>query len=129
MLTQTDLGIEGCGTEEIFGTLMVVHIGRYDRPVDGLLYVQFLGRTYHPINLFLQMKSTQCHSRSSSDLFRKSDPGCVSHPELHYNQLVKVADAACNMMCRVAASQPRTNRVQIDFLPSVWIKIKAYLQE
>jgi hypothetical protein len=55
----------------------------------------------------------------------------VSHPELHYwyNQLVKVADAACKMMCMVAASQPRTNRFHINMLPSMWITIKSYLIE
>jgi hypothetical protein len=53
----------------------------------------------------------------------------VSHPELHYNQLVKVADAACKMMCRVAASHSRTNRVHVNMLPSVWITIKSFLIE
>jgi hypothetical protein len=33
------------------------------------------------------------------------------------------------MMCRVAASQPHTNRVHVDILPSVWTSIKYFLLE
>jgi hypothetical protein len=84
---------------------------------------------FEPTNLSLFIKSSKFHFRSSSDLFRTSDPGYVSYPELHYNQLVKVAGAACKMMCRVAASQPRTNRVHDDMLPSVWMSIKSSLLE
>jgi hypothetical protein len=94
MLVQTDLVIEGCRMDEIAVTVMVVHMDQYDRFVEGLLNVYFLDNVYHPMNLHLQMKSSNFHFRSSSDLFRKSDPGYVSHPELHYTQLVKVADAA-----------------------------------
>jgi hypothetical protein len=79
------------------------------------------------MSLFIM--SRKFHYRSSSDLFRNSDPGCVSYPDLHYNQLVKVADAACKMMCRVAASQPRMNRVHVDMVPSVWLSIKSFLLE
>jgi hypothetical protein len=77
----------------------------------------------------LFIKSSKFHHRSSSDHFRNSDPGYVSYPELHYNQLVKVDDADCKMVCRVAASQPRTNRVHVDMLPSVWLSIKYFLLE
>jgi hypothetical protein len=31
------------------------------------------------------------------------------------------------MVCRVAASQPRTNLVHIDMMPAVWLAIKAHL--
>jgi hypothetical protein len=55
-------------------------------------------------------------------------PVYVSYPELHYNQLVKVADAACKMMRMVSASQPHTNRVHVDMLPSVWISIKSFFR-
>jgi hypothetical protein len=75
------------------------------------------------------IKPCKFHYRSSSDLFRNSDPGYVSYPELHYNQLVKVTDAACKMMCRVAASQPQTNCVHVDILPSIWLSIKSFLLE
>jgi hypothetical protein len=71
--------------------------------------LSFLDSRYHPMIFFLKIKSSPFHFHSSSDLFQKSDPGYAGHPELHGNQLVKVADAACKMMCRVAASQPRTN--------------------
>jgi hypothetical protein len=42
---------------------------------------------------------------------------------------VKVADAACKMMCRVAVSQSHTNYVHVDMLPSVWMSIKSVLLE
>jgi hypothetical protein len=42
---------------------------------------------------------------------------------------VKVANAACNMMCRVAASQHHTNRVLVDVLPYVWLSIESFLLE
>jgi hypothetical protein len=126
MLVQTDLGIEGCRMDEIVGTVMVVHMDRYDRLMEGFLNVSFLDSGFEPTNLSLLIKSSKFHFRSSSDLFRTSDPGYVSYPELHYNQLVKVADAGCNMMCRVAASQPCTNRIHVDMLPSVWISIKSF---
>jgi hypothetical protein len=32
-------------------------------------------------------------------------------------------------MCRVAVSQPRTNRVHVDMLPSVWMSIKSFWLE
>jgi hypothetical protein len=129
MLVQTDELIEGCIIGDIAGTAMVVHMDMYDRLMEGLLNVYFIDSTFEPANLSLFIKSSKFHYRSSSDLFRNSDPGYVSYPELHYNQLVKVADAACKMMCRVAASQPRTNRVHVDMLPSVWLSIKSFLLE
>jgi hypothetical protein len=42
---------------------------------------------------------------------------------------VKVDDAACKATCRVAASEPRTNRVHVNMLPSVWLSIKSFLLE
>jgi hypothetical protein len=129
MLVQTDELIKGCTIGDITGTAMVVHMDMYDRLMEGLLNVYFIDSTFEPANLSLFIKSSKFHYRSSSDLFRNSDPGYVSYPELHYNQLVKVADAACKMMCRVAASQPRTNRVHVNMLPSVWLSIKSFLLE
>jgi hypothetical protein len=108
---------------------MVVHVDMYDRLVEGLLNVYFLESVFEPTNLSLFINSSKFHFRSLSDLFRTSDPGYVSYPELHYNQLVKVAVAAYNMMCRVAASQSRTNRVHVNMLPSVWRSIKSFLLE
>jgi hypothetical protein len=127
MLVQTDLGIEGCRIDEIAGTVMVVHMDRYDQLTEGLFNVYFLDSVFHPMNISLQIKSSKFHVRSSSDLFRNLDPGYASYPELHYNQRVKVADAACKMTCRATASQPRTNRVHVDMLPSVWLSIKSFL--
>jgi hypothetical protein len=43
--------------------------------------------------------------------------------------MVKVVDAVCKMVCRVAVSQPRTNRVHIYMPPTIWLAIKAYLLE
>jgi hypothetical protein len=129
MLVQTDLRIKGCMIGDVVGTVMVVHMDMYDRLMEGLLNVYFLDSVFEPANLSLFIKSSKFHYRSLSDLFRNSDPGYVSYPELHYNQLVEVADAACKMMCRVAASQPRTNRVHVDMLPSVWLSIKSFLLE
>jgi hypothetical protein len=105
MLVQTDLGIEGCRIDEIVGTVMVVYMDMYN--------VYFLDSVFEPTNLSLFIKSSKFHCRSSSDLFQTSDPGYVSYPELHYNQRVRVADAACKMMCRVTSSQPRMNRVHV----------------
>jgi hypothetical protein len=96
----------------------------YGRLMEGLLNVYFLDSVFELANLALFIKSSKFHSRSSSDLFLTSDPGYISYPELHFNQRVKVADAACKMMCRVAVSQPRTNHVHVDMLPSVWRSIK-----
>jgi hypothetical protein len=127
MLVQTDFGIEGCTIGDIVGTVMVVHMDMYDRLMEGLFNVYFLDSVCEPINLQLFIKSSKFHFRSSSDLYRASDPGYASYPELHYNQLVKVANAACKMMCRAAVIQPRTNRVHVDMLPSVWRSIKSFL--
>jgi hypothetical protein len=129
MLVQSDLGIKGCTIGDIIGTVMVVNMDMYDRLMEGLSNVYFLDSVFEPTNLSLFIKSSKFHYRSSSDLFRNSDPGYVSYPELHYNQLVKDADAACKMMYRVAASQPRTKRVHVDMLPSVWLSIKSFLLE
>jgi hypothetical protein len=129
MLVQMDELIEGCMTGDIAGTAMVIHLDMYDRLMEGLLNVYFIDSTFEPANLSFFIKSSKFHYRSSSDLFLNSDAGYVSYPELHYNQLVKVADASCKMMCRVAASQPRTNRVHVDMLPSVWLSIKSFLLE
>jgi hypothetical protein len=41
--------------------------------------------------------------------------------------LLSRSDAVSKMICRVAASQPRTNRFHIDMMPAVWLAIKAYL--
>jgi hypothetical protein len=86
MLVQTDLGIEGCMLGDIVVT--VVHMYMYDRLMKGLLNVYFLESVFEPTNLSLFIKSSKFHYRSSSDLFRNSDPGYVSYPELHYTQLV-----------------------------------------
>jgi hypothetical protein len=48
-MVQTDLAIDGCTMKEIIGTLMVVHMDRYDRLVEVLLNVFFLDSVYHPI--------------------------------------------------------------------------------
>jgi hypothetical protein len=111
---------------DIVGTVMVVHMDMYDRLMEGLLNVYFLDSVFEPTNLSLFIKSSKFHFRSSSDLYKTSDLRYVSYPELHYNQLVKVADAAFKMVCRVAASQPCTNRVHVDMLPSVWRSIKSF---
>jgi hypothetical protein len=58
------------------------------------------------LNLCLGMMSCEFHVLSPSDLFQKAFVGFVIHPELKYNPLVKVSDAVCKMMWRVAASQP-----------------------
>jgi hypothetical protein len=129
MLVETDLGIEGCTIGEIVGTVMVVHMDMYDRLMGGILNVYFLYSVFEPTNLSLFINSSKFNFRSSSDLYRTSDPGYVNYLELHYNQLVKVADAACKMMCRVVASQPRTNHIHGDMLPSVWRSIKSFLFE
>jgi hypothetical protein len=126
ILVQTDLRIEGCMIGDIVGTVMVVHMDMYGRVVEGLLNVYFLDSVFEPANLTLFTKSSKFHYRSSSELFQNLDPGYVSYPELHYNQLVKVADAACKMMCRIEAIQHRTNRVHVDMLPSVWLSIKSF---
>jgi hypothetical protein len=105
MLVQMDLGIEGFRMDNIVGTVMVFHMtGMTGSRVFFNVY--FLDSVFHPMNLFLQIKSSKFHFRSSSYLFRNSVPGCISYPELHYNQLVKAADAACEMICRVASSHP-----------------------
>jgi hypothetical protein len=75
------------------------------------------------------LKSCEFHVHSSSDLLRKAFVGFVSHLELYYNHLVNVSGAVCNMMRKVAASQPHKNRVHIGMLPSVWLMIKRYLLE
>jgi hypothetical protein len=72
MLVQNDLGIEGCRMDDFFGTVMVVHMDRYGRFVEGLLNVYFLDSVYHPMNLCLQIKSSKFHFRSTSDLFKNS---------------------------------------------------------
>jgi hypothetical protein len=105
---------------------MVVHMDMYDQLMEGLLNVYLLDSVFGPTNISLFIKSSNFRARSLSDLYRTSDPGYFSYPELHYNQLAKVADAACKMMCRVAASQPCTNRVHVDMLPSVWMSITIF---
>jgi hypothetical protein len=87
--------IEGCMIGDIVGTVMVVHMDMYDRLMEGLLDICFLDSVFEPANLPLFIKLSKLHYRSSSDLFRNSDQGYVSNPELHYNKLVKVADSAC----------------------------------
>jgi hypothetical protein len=121
MLVQTDLLLQRCRLAEVIGTMFVVHMEKHDKLMDGLLNVYFIESLYEPMNLRLVIKSNLFHIRSSADLYRKSHPGFVSHPELQFNQLVKVADSVCKMMCRVAASQLRTNRLHTDMLPVVWL--------
>jgi hypothetical protein len=129
MLVQADLTIEGCLMEKIVGSNMVIDMDHYDRLIEGLLHVYFIASVYQPMNPCITMKSYEFHLHSSSDLFRKAYVGFVSHPELHYNHLVEVSDAACKMMYRVAAHQQRTNWVHIDMMPCAWIVIKRYLLE
>jgi hypothetical protein len=83
MLVQTDELIEGCMIGDIAGTAMVVHMDMYDRIMEGLLNVYFIDSTFELANLSLFIKSSKFHYTSSSDLFRNSDPGYVSYPELH----------------------------------------------
>jgi hypothetical protein len=127
MLVQYDLGIEGCTIGEILGTVMVVHMDMYGRLMEGLLNVYFSDSVYEPTNLSLFIKSSKFNFRSSSDLYRASDPGQINYPDLHCNHLVKVADAACKMICREAASQHCTSLVLVDMLPSVWRSIEYFL--
>jgi hypothetical protein len=101
MMVQTDLGIEGCRMDEFAGTVMVVHMDRYDRLVEGLLNIYFLDSVYYPMNICLKIKSSEFHARSSSDLFRKSDSGHVSHPELHNSQLVQQVHQKCPTSTRI----------------------------
>jgi hypothetical protein len=89
MLVQTNLVIEGCEVRDITGTVMVIHMDKHDKLMEGLLNVYFLDSLYEPANLRLLAKSSKFHIRSSSDLYRTYIPGFVSHPELQYNALVK----------------------------------------
>jgi hypothetical protein len=91
--------------------------------------VYFIDSIYEPKTLRLIIKSSDHHIRSSSNLFCGNNPEFVSQPELQNSHLVKVAGWVCNMMCRVAANQPRTNRVHIDMEPSVWMMIMGHLKE
>jgi hypothetical protein len=127
MLVQKNLVIEGCEVGDIFGTVMVIHMDKHDKLMEGLLNVYFLDSLYELANFRLLPKSSKFHIRSSSDMHRTSIPGFVSHPELHYNALVKVSDTASKRMFRVADHQPRMNRVHIDMMPAVWLVIKSYL--
>jgi hypothetical protein len=63
MLVQTDLGIEGCPMDEIVGTVMVVHLDRYDRLTEGLLNVYFLDSVFEPMNISLLIKSSKVFIR------------------------------------------------------------------
>jgi hypothetical protein len=84
MLVQTDLGIECCRMENNVCTVMMVHMDRYEWLMEGLLNVCFRDSVFHPTSLSLQIKSSKFHSRSSSDLFRTSDPWYdISFPQLH----------------------------------------------
>jgi hypothetical protein len=128
MLVQRNLVVEGCRIDEIVSTVMVVHMDMYDRIMEGILNVYSLDSVFEPP--IFHCSSSQASFISGLRLTcRTSYPGYVSYPELHYNQLVTVADAACKMMCRVAASQPHMNRVHVDMLPSVWRSIKSFLLE
>jgi hypothetical protein len=127
MFVQKKLVIEGCEVRDIIGTVMVTHMDKHDKLMEEPLNMCFLDSLYGPAHLRLLTKSSQFHIRSSSDMYRTSIPGFVRHPELQYNALFKVADAVYKMMCRVADSQPSTNRVHVGMMPVVWLAIKAYL--
>jgi hypothetical protein len=108
---------------------MLIHMDQHDRLMERLLNVYFIDSIYEPKTLHLLIKSSDRHIRSSSDLFCGNNPGCVSQPELHYSHLVKVADCACKIMCRVAVSQTHTNRVHVDMVTGVWMMIMGHLKE
>jgi hypothetical protein len=128
MLVQMNLDIEGCELRDTIGSVMVIHLDKHDKLMEGLLNVYFLDSLYKPANLGFLMKSSQFRIRSSYDnIYHTSIPGFVSHPELQINALVKVSDTVCKMMFRLAASQPRTYCVHIDMMAAVWLVIKAFL--
>jgi hypothetical protein len=102
---------------------------KHNRLMEGLLNVYVIYSIYEHNTLHLIIKTNNHHIRSSSDLFRGDNPGIVIHPELQYSHLVKMDDCVCKMMCQVAASQPRTNHVHIDMVPSVWMMIMGHLKE
>jgi hypothetical protein len=96
---------------ETIGSAMVIHMDRYDRLMEGLLNVYFIDSVYQPMKLCIVMKSSEFHFCSSSDLFQNAFVGFVGHPELRYNHLVKVSDAMCKLMYRVATSQQESIRI------------------
>jgi hypothetical protein len=110
---------------------MFIHMDKHEKLMEGLLNVYFLESLYKPANLRLLTKSSKFHIRSSSDMYRTYIHSFVSHPELQYNALVKVSDAVSKMMCRVAASQPRTNRVHkvlMEYLPQYLSRAPALVK-
>jgi hypothetical protein len=47
--------------DELVGTMMVVHVDRYDWLMEGLLNVYFLDSVYYPMNICLKIKSSEFH--------------------------------------------------------------------
>jgi hypothetical protein len=71
VIVQTDFTIEGCPMEEqTVGSVMVIHMDRYDRPMGWLLNVYAIDSVYQPMNLCLVMQSREFHFR-----FRKAFVG------------------------------------------------------
>jgi hypothetical protein len=128
MIVQTNLVIEACSLSDVQGAAMLIHMDKHDRHMEGLLNAYFIYSIYEPKTLRLLIKSSDHRIRSSSNLFHGNNLGFVSQPELQYSHVVKVVDCVCKMMCRVAANQPRTNRVHIDMVPSVWMKSMGHLK-
>jgi hypothetical protein len=82
VLVQTNLVIEVCEVRNITGIVMVIHMDKHYKLMEGLLNVYFLDSLYEPANLRLLTKSSKFHIRYSSDLYRTYIPGFFSHPEL-----------------------------------------------
>jgi hypothetical protein len=80
MLVQTNLVIDGCELRDTIGSVMVIHMDKHDKLMEGLLNVYFLDSLSGPANLRLLTKSSQFHIHSEADLYRNSIPGFVSHP-------------------------------------------------
>jgi hypothetical protein len=59
MLVQTNLVVEGCEMRDITGTLMVIHMDKHDKLMEGLLNVYFLDSLYEPANLRRLTKSSK----------------------------------------------------------------------
>jgi hypothetical protein len=102
MCVQKDLIINEFSLEDSGGYLIVIHMDQHDRLVEGLICVMCVDSLYEPMNRCVLMNSFHFYVRSSSDLHKNTNRGFVSHPELEYTALVKVADsqvqcAVCNM--------------------------------
>jgi hypothetical protein len=74
MLVQTKLVIEGCELREINVPVVVIHMDKHDKLMEGLINVYFLEILYEPANLWLLTKSRKFHIHSSSDLYHTYIP-------------------------------------------------------